>query len=90
MSLNLNKPDHLQNSMRSVNKQKIRRSTKPAIGAVTQNGRQSFMSSAMDTKRSDFSNQHKSQFDGEFNIVYGNPLSGRKDSEYLIEQSNFK
>ena len=44
----------------------------------------------MDTKRSDFSNQHKSQFDGEFNIVYGNPLSGRKDSEYLIEQSNFK
>ena len=69
-----------------MNKQKIRRSKKPGL-TVTHNGRDSFMSSGIDSRRSDYdsSSQHKSQHDGEFNIVYGNPLTGRKDDEALRE-----
>ena len=49
------------------------------------------MSSGHDTRRSDLdsTSQRKSQYDGEFNIVYGNPLNGRLESEALQEQSNF-
>jgi hypothetical protein len=58
--------------------------------SVTRNGGKFSTGHAFgqDTKRSGKSS-HKSQFDGEFNMVYGNPLNGRKDNQFLKEQSNF-